>query len=51
MSDYYGECAARRLGQLQAMLAPAVSVSLALMLLWIVAGIFLPLYEALEVMV
>ncbi|MGM0565055.1 MAG: type II secretion system F family protein [Pseudomonadota bacterium] len=51
LSDYYSECAARRLGQLHAMLAPAVSVILALMLLWIVAGIFLPLYDALEVMV
>lgn len=51
LSDYYSERATRHLRQLQAMLPPAVSVCLALMLLWIVAGVFLPLYEALEVMV
>lgn len=48
---YHGDRAQRRLHKLQAMLAPSVSVLLALLLLWIVAAVFLPLYDAMEVMV
>ncbi|EDY87325.1 general secretion pathway protein F [gamma proteobacterium HTCC5015] len=48
---YHSERAQRRLQKLQAMLAPSVSVMLALLLLWIVAAVFLPLYDAMEVMV